>query len=244
MTKNLPILGFKVSTEPVKQIIEYCLNDGKNLVVNTINPHSYIEQKSDKDFRDALLKSDVLIPDGSGIVFAARYLKGVRISKIAGYELFTETMKLLNQNKGKVLFLGSSHNTLAKIKERASKDFENVDVYTHSPPFKPAFTEDDYAEFVRIINEFSPDVLFVGLTAPKQEKLIESIRNRIDVKFSSGIGAVFDFYAGTINRPSSIWIKLHLEWFVRLIGEPKRLWRRNFISTPLFLKDVLLSKKH
>ena len=68
MTKNLPILGFKVSTEPVKQIIEYCLNDGKNLVVNTINPHSYIEQKSDKDFRDALLKSDVLIKilNGSG----------------------------------------------------------------------------------------------------------------------------------------------------------------------------------
>ncbi len=95
---------------------------------------------------------------------------------------------------------------------------------------------------LNLINDFSPDVLFVGMTAPKQEKWLHEFKDRLNFDVASSIGAVFDFYVGTVKRPSKIWIKLHLEWLPRLLKEPKRLWRRNFISTPLFFFEILKFK--
>lgn len=242
MNCSTHILGFEVSKLSVSEIVTSSLFDERQLVVNTLNPHSYAEQKFDVEFKEALLSSDILIPDGSGMVLAAKFLNNVYIDKIAGYNLFLETMTQLSEAGGKVFFLGSTDSVLNKIVQRAKVDFPKVDVYTLSPPFKSDFDSSDVREFAREINDIKADVVFVGLTAPKQEKLIVKLKELTDVKFLSGIGAVFDFYAGTVKRPADIWLKLHLEWLVRLIGEPKRLWRRNFISTPVFLIDLLKSK--
>ena len=92
---------------------------------------------------------------------------------------------------------------------------------------------------VEAVNAFQPDYLFVGMTAPKQEKWVYENRNKLNATLICSIGAVFDFYAGTVQRSSQFWISLGLEWFPRLLREPKRLWRRNFISTPRFIIDVL-----
>jgi len=80
------------------------------------------------------------------------------------------------------------------------------------------------------------------MTAPKQEKWLHQHKDDLEFTISSCIGAVFDFYAGTVERPKQIWIDLNLEWLGRLVKEPKRMWRRNFVSTPLFLFDLLLFK--
>jgi len=242
MTFTTNVLGFEVSRLSVSEIVTSSLIDEKQLVVNTLNPHSYAEQKQDCEFKNALITSDVLIPDGSGMVLAAKFLNNIGIYKIAGYNLFFETMTQLSKTGGKVFFLGSTDTVLNKIVERAKVDFPKVEVYTLSPPFKNDFDDDDLADFSKKINDNKADVVFVGLTAPKQEKLIVKLKEFTHVQFLSGIGAVFDFYAGTVKRPSDIWLKLHLEWLVRLIGEPKRLWRRNFISTPIFLIDLLKCK--
>ena len=92
------------------------------------------------------------------------------------------------------------------------------------------------------VNNFNPDVLFVGMTAPKQEKWVYQNKERLNAKIICSIGAVSDFYAGTVQRVNKIWIDLHLEWFRRFLNEPVRLWQRNFISTPLFLLEILLYK--
>lgn len=88
---------------------------------------------------------------------------------------------------------------------------------------------------VAAINEARPDVLWVGMTAPKQEKWIHRNRGELRVPFMGAIGAVFDFYAGTKSRPSRFWRKLGLEWLPRFLQEPRRLWERNLKSAPLFL---------
>jgi N-acetylglucosaminyldiphosphoundecaprenol N-acetyl-beta-D-mannosaminyltransferase len=240
--KTSKILGFDISTLPVNTIVSDSLITTSQLVINTLNPHSYVEQKNDKGFSDALLQSDILIPDGSGIVIAAKLLNKESILKVAGYDLFYETMQQLNKINGKIFFLGSTDNVLTKIINRANKDFPNVEVEVLSPEFKSEFNNDDIISFSHLINQFCPDVVFVGLTAPKQEKLINQLKHYTDVKFFSGIGAVFDFYAGTVKRSHKIWINLHLEWLPRLIMEPKRLWKRNFVSTPIFIIDVLKHK--
>ena len=211
-------------------------------VINTINPHSYITAKKDTLFREALNESDLLIPDGTGIVIAAKIVNNKRIRKIAGADLHSFLLDKMNNVNGKIFYMGSSQNVLAKIEEKIKKEYPNITVKSYSPPFKPEFTKEDNDTIVDLINEFDPHVLFVGMTAPKQEKWLHEHKDRLDFKVASSIGAVFDFYAGTVKRPSQVWIDLHLEWLPRFIHEPKRLWKRNLISTPLFLLEILKYK--
>lgn len=239
---KINILGFDVTTQSVSEIVNKAFSSSQLTIVNTINPHSYVETKTDSAFRDALFESDELIPDGAGISIAARILHGKELKRVAGFDLFEETMSVLNATSGKVFFLGSSETVLKAIEERVSKEYSNIEVKTLSPPFKSEFGTEDINDFSLAINDFSPDVVFVGLTAPKQEKLIRQISGSVDTKMISGIGAVFDFFAGTVKRPNKIWITLNLEWLGRLIAEPKRLWKRNFVSTPIFLFDLVKGK--
>jgi len=211
-------------------------------VVNTINPHSYVTAKSDKEFEEALQDSDFLIPDGSGIVLAASQINKKVIKKIAGADLHRFLLSEMDKKSGKVFYMGASQDTLNKIEKRVKLEYPNISVQSYSPPFKAKFSDEDDKIIISKINEFQPDVLFVGMTAPKQEKWLHKHKNELDFKVASSIGAVFNFYAGTVERPSQFWIDIHLEWLPRFLKEPKRLWRRNFVSTPLFLWDVLLYK--
>lgn len=211
-------------------------------VVNTINPHSYVTAKNDVLFEEALRDSDFLIPDGSGIVLAAKQINKKVIKKIAGADLHKFLLEKMNNHGGKVFYVGASQNTLDKIEEKIKKEYPGIKVQSYSPPFKPEFSSEDNDLIVAKINTFIPDILFIGMTAPKQEKWLHQHKKELDFKVASCIGAVFDFYAGTVERPGQFWINVHLEWFLRLLREPKRLWRRNFLSTPLFLIDIIKYK--
>src|SRR5690606_3127812 len=143
----------------------------------------------------------------------------------------------LNCN-AKVMFMGSAESTLDKIAEKARVEFPNIDfVGFYSPPFKTEFDNDDNERMLEAIRLAGPDVLWVGLTAPKQEKWLYENRSKINVPFCGAIGAVFDFYSGTVRRPPRVVQKMGLEWLLRLIQEPRRLWRRTIFSTPIFLRD-------
>lgn len=232
----MELLGYDIYSDTVDTIL---LSENKQ-VINTINPHSYITAKTDAKFSEALHKSDILLPDGSGIVMAAKWLNDEYITKVAGSDLHIHLLQQLNANNGKCFYMGASQSTLEKIKEKLRTEYPNITPEFYSPPFKPEFTDDENDAIIQEINGFKPDVLFIGMTAPKQEKWLHQHKNILEVKIACSIGAVFDFYAGTVIRPSQFWIDLHLEWLPRLLKEPKRLWRRNFISTPLFLLDIFL----
>jgi N-acetylglucosaminyldiphosphoundecaprenol N-acetyl-beta-D-mannosaminyltransferase len=230
-------MNYKVFTENLN-----VLDLNKRQIINTINPHSYVTAKEDSKFKKALFSSDILIPDGSGIVFAAKQLHNRKIKKIAGYNLHHFLLSEMNKKNGKIFYMGASENTLFRIEEKIKNEYPNVEVGFYSPPFKDSFTEDENYQIIKNINAFNPDVLFVGMTAPKQEKWLYDNEKKLNFTIASSIGAVFDFYAEVVPRPSNIWIKLHLEWLARLLAEPRRLWKRNFISTPKFLFDMLLYK--
>ena len=89
---------------------------------------------------------------------------------------------------------------------------------------------------------FQPDILFVGMTAPKQEKWVHIFKENLNAKVICSVGAVFDFYSGNIHRSSEFWIRLNMEWLPRLIKEPRRLFYRNFVSTPKFIIEVIFFK--
>ncbi len=228
--------NLKLFKSPLQEIIP------SKALISTLNAHSYNIVQKDKDFQTALLYSDVLLPDGISVVWAMRMLNGEKIAKIAGADLFLYEMDRMNAINGKCFFLGSSDGTLKKIQQRAEKEYPNVKVYTNSPPYKPEFSDEDNKTMIDAVNAVQPDVLFVGMTAPKQEKWAYSNFNQLTTGHVCCIGAVFDFYAGTIDRAPKWMIKIGMEWFYRLIKEPRRLWRRYLIGNVKFIGSVIVEK--
>jgi len=260
-----------------------------SLLINTINAHSYNVACKDKEFAAALQKSDVLLPDGISVVWATRLLTGLKINKIAGADLFEYEMERLNkpasqtktatdtpyfakntgmervasvrERRSKALFIGSTEATLQKIKDRAGKEYPGVELYSYSPPYKPEFSVEDNAAIYAYINTIQPDVIFIGMTAPKQEKwaarLVDSSRLTVESKERKEqevdtinyplpsnchvccIGAVFDFYAGTVRRAPRWMIQLGLEWFYRLLKEPRRMWKRYLVGNLIFVLSII-----
>lgn len=220
------------------------LPEGK-LLINTINAFSYDNARKDVLFSEALQKGDVLIPDGISIVKACRFLnaKSQPKERIAGWNLFEYEMGKLNRVGGKVMFLGSSDAVLNLIRQRVAEKYPKIEVDTYSPPYKPEFSDEDNEAMISAINHSNPDLLWIGMTAPKQEKWAYTHLNRLDVHCHIGtIGAVFDFFAGTVKRAPERWQRAGLEWLYRLLSEPRRMWRRYFIGNAKFIYYIMVEK--
>ena len=218
--------------------------DGKFLI-DTVNAHSFVVAQKDAAFAEALLSADALLPDGISIVKACRCLQmqSAPDEKIAGADLFAFEMDMLEKKGGTCFFLGSSPQVLEKIVDRAATDYPHIRVITYSPPYKPDFTPEESQAMVDAVNAADPDLLWVGMTAPKQEKWLHDHWAELDIHCHAGaVGAVFDFFAGTVERAPQKWIDLGLEWLYRLIREPRRTWRRYLVNNPKFLRLVLKEK--
>lgn len=240
--KTLTILGSKAELAS--------LPEGK-LLINTVNAHSFNTAKKDQLFADALTNGDVLIPDGVSIVKACKWIKAKSQPKerIAGWDLFSFEMEKLERESEElrtkseeskiVMFMGSSQKVLDLIVKRAAVDYPHLKVVTYSPPYKPEFSDEDNKAIIDAINAANPDLLWIGMTAPKQEKWTYSHWNELNIHCHVGtIGAVFDFFAGTVERAPIWWQEHGLEWLYRLMKEPKRMWRRYIIGNTLFLWNM------
>jgi N-acetylglucosaminyldiphosphoundecaprenol N-acetyl-beta-D-mannosaminyltransferase len=230
-------LGYELFTG---ELTEITFEEKK--IINTLNQYCYCMAECDSVYKHTLQHSDILLPDGVSIVRAVKFLYGKKIKKIAGADLHQYLLQQLNKTGGSCFYLGSSENTLQKIKNRATREYPSVRVGTYSPPFKNEFSEADNAAMIEAVNKFQPDVLFIGMTAPKQEKWAFACKAALNAKVICSIGAVFAFYAQTVKRPHKFWISLGLEWFIRLIKEPKRMWRRYLYYGPVFFFDLLKNK--
>ena len=241
--KTLTILGSKAELAS--------LPEGK-LLINTVNAHSFNTAKKDQLFADALTNGDVLIPDGVSIVKACKWIKAKSQPKerIAGWDLFSFEMEKLERESEElrtkseeskiVMFMGSSQKVLDLIVKRAAVDYPHLKVVTYSPPYKPEFSDEDNKAIIDAINAANPDLLWIGMTAPKQEKWTYSHWNELNIHCHVGtIGAVFDFFAGTVERAPIWWQEHGLEWLYRLLKEPKRMWRRYIIGNTLFLWNMV-----
>lgn len=208
------------------------------LLINTLNAHSFNIAQTDKVYAKALYSCDVLLPDGISVVLAMRLLYGKQLEKIAGADLFFYEMDRLNKMKGKCFFLGSNIETLKRITIQAKKHYPHVKIESYSPPYKAEFNNSDNQQMLTEINNYKPDVLFIGMTAPKQEKWAYEHYHKLEVGHVCSIGAVFDFFAGTVSRSPQWMINAGFEWLYRLLREPRRMWRRYIIGNTKFVYNV------
>lgn len=208
-----------------------------------INPHSYVVSKQQPDFACALLNSDWLVPDGSGIVLASYVLRGKIRNRITGSEIFNSVNSGLASRGGRIFLLGATDEVLGLIRARLKVEMPGIEVSGQiSPSFTSEFSESENNSIVAAINAAGPDVLWVGMSSPKQDLWIYRNRDRLNVKFAASVGAVFDFYSDKVKRSPRVFQILGLEWLPRLLQEPRRLWRRTFVSAPIFLWDLLQAR--
>ena len=164
-------------------------------------------------------------------------------SASADHSTFNTQHSPLRSPQRTVMFMGSSQKVLDLIVKRTAEVYPHLKIVTYSPPYKPEFSEEDNKAIVEAINAADPDLLWIGMTAPKQEKWTYSHWNELNIHCHVGtIGAVFDFFAGTVERAPMWWQRHGLEWLYRLLKEPQRMWRRYIIGNALFLWNMLKEK--
>jgi N-acetylglucosaminyldiphosphoundecaprenol N-acetyl-beta-D-mannosaminyltransferase len=235
------IAGYKITTQGidsgVEQVVRWIKVGDRGRYLVCANPHSLELARKDTLFREAICNADLVTPDGIGIVLASKIHNGTIRGRVTGSDIFLGLSRALNQEKGyRYFFLGSTEETLNLIKERMKVEFPNIEVAgTYSPPFKTEFSEADSKAMIESVNRAQPHVLWVGMTAPKQEKWVFQHRDQLQVRFIGPIGAAFDFFAGTKKRSGEWFRDRGYEWLPRLFREPRRLWHRNFVTFPIFV---------
>jgi len=209
------------------------------------NVHAVVEMQRDPGLEDAIANADMVLPDGMPVAWMLRQLGFPAQERINGPDFMRLYCARAEQLGKPVYFYGSTSTTLAALKCWAALDFPDLKIAgTISPPFRDLTPEEDEA-VVNRINASGAGVLFVGLGCPKQEQWMAAHRDRIQAVMI-GVGAAFDFHAGTLKR-APLWMQRSgLEWLYRLYSEPRRLWKRYLVSNSLFLAGAfkqLLDKR-
>lgn len=226
----------------IEMLVDVCSSEEKPKTLFCANPHSLVTASSDMEFLSALQSADFLIPDGAGVVLASKMMHGSIRERVSGPDVLEHLTHRLHSLGGfSYFFLGSTQETLDELMRRMHMDFPFIEVKgTFTPSFSSEIPEEENERIITLINAVRPTVVWVGMTAPKQEKWIAKNKGRlIHTQLICAVGAGFDFFSG-IKKRSPEWAREnYFEWLPRLMREPHRLWRRNFISTPLFLFNII-----
>lgn len=230
------VLGFAVTglsvAECGERLAAWALTSEVCRTAVCLNAHAIAVAEEDGDFATALRSADLLVPDGAGVVLSSRLLGTGLRRRVTGWDLFHSTsVNLSATGAGKYFFLGATEGTLRTIRTNMSRDYPNITVVgCHSPPFQVQFSAGEVASMVERINDSGANVLWVGVSAPKQEKLLHLMKPSLRTGTAGAIGAVFDFFAGSVQRPPRLLQVAGLEWAGRLFREPRRLGRRILVS--------------
>jgi N-acetylglucosaminyldiphosphoundecaprenol N-acetyl-beta-D-mannosaminyltransferase len=233
---GIPI-GVPSLEDAVMDAVSAIESRSRQIVFACANSNSMNVARNDETFRQALLDADQLVADGIGVSLVARLARKNVGPRIIGQQYYEAILrKLQARGHGRVFFFGSSQSVLNLLRQRFTAEYPDLVLSgTISPPFGE-WSKQQNDEFIHTINAANPDVLWVGMTAPKQEKWVFQNRQRLLVPVIGSIGAVFDFHAGTV-KASPRWIRrCGLEALYRLVAEPKRLWRRVLVSNVNFVR--------
>lgn len=216
----------------------YLLNRSKYSMIFTPNPEIVMMAQKDLEYKDILAEGDLVIPDGIGIILASRIKKLGLDKRLPGIEMMENILKYCNNAQKSIYLLGSNADNVEKAAENIKSEYPNIDIKGYHDGY---FDDTEELQIVDKINEVKPDILFVAMGAPKQEKWMYKHRKILNVKVAMGVGGAVDVWSGAVKRAPKLFRKIHLEWFYRIVTNPKRI-KRSFVL-PQFLLKVLLSRR-
>jgi N-acetylglucosaminyldiphosphoundecaprenol N-acetyl-beta-D-mannosaminyltransferase len=243
--ENLPIamiLGVKVhaiTNAQTMKLIEHFIADGKPHQLTTVNPEFVVRAQRDDEFRRIINKSALALPDGIGLIKAARLLGITPLpERVAGSDLVIRLAELSHSRGYRIFFLGAQPGVAESAIDRLRSQFPNMQV-AGAFAGSPALSENE--AIVDRILVAAPQILLVAYGAPQQDKWIARNLDRLQIPVCMGVGGSYDFLAGVIRR-APVWIqRLELEWLHRLVMQPWR-WRRIWNAVPVFSWLVLKQK--
>jgi len=224
------------SSSEIRTILEsLLLNHVSNYQIVTFNTDFLRIASTDSNFKSICRNSYMVVPDGIGITFLVWLKYRAKISRITGSDLFNICFDIADKFSLRIALVGSSEETLSRLETVSHQKWQNALVFTVSPPLKFEKNNDLNTEVINSLKDFKPDILLVALGCPRQEKWIFANQKSIGATVGIGVGAVFDFYSGTIKRAPLFIQKIGMEWLWRLVHEPVRLGKRYLLDDLPFL---------
>lgn len=232
------VLGVSVSMVSLDQatnmIVDWA-DKGRPSTVAVTGVHGVMEAQDDPSFRQILNEASLCVPDGVPLVWCGRAAGYRGISRVFGPDLMLRVSDALARREGSAFYYGGNEGIADELAATLARRFPGLRTAgTFCPPFRD-LTEAEEAEIVARINASGADVVWVGLSTPKQERWMAAFRDRLRTPVLIGVGAAFDYNTGRIQRAPAWMQAAGLEWFFRLVQEPRRLWRRYMRNNPRFI---------
>ena len=245
--KDIPvcnIMGVNIAAINMDWLIKYTTKHIKELSGDYMcvsNVHTTVTASENPEYCRIQNEGIMAIPDGGPLSSVGRK-RGYDMSRTTGPSYMEELFSRAKENKFRHYFYGSSEETLSKLELELKKKYPDLIIAgMYSPPFRELTDEED-ENVIEMINECSPDFVWVGLGAPKQEIWMNRHQGKIN-GFMVGVGAGFDYFAGNINRAPEWMQRLNLEWLYRLLQDPKRMWKRYITTNPKFICHAVIRKE-
>lgn len=237
------ILGVHVTptnTPDALNKIELAVAQKQKGYVCVTGVHGIMESQEDSKLKDILNAAYLNVPDGMPTVWLGRFHGFHEMRRVYGPDFMLEVCGKLREKNVRHFFYGGNTGVAEKLKLNLTEKFPGLNVVgTYTPPFRPLNREEEN-QLIQQVKELRPDILWVGLSTPKQERFMSEYLQKLDVSVMLGVGAAFDVHTGNIKDAPKWMQNSGLQWFHRLLQEPKRLWRRYLINNPKFLFKVFL----
>ena len=231
-------------SQALEKIDELVINKKPSYVV-TPNVDHIVKLENDNEFRKVYEEADLILTDGQPLIWISKLIKNPIIEKVSGSDLFPKVCELASKKGYKVFLLGAAEGVAKTAADKLITKYQGLDIVgTYSPPFGFEKDKTEINKIIKMINEVKPDILAVGLGAPKQEKFIWKFKDKLNVPVSLAIGASIDFEAGNVKRCPKWMSKKGLEWFYRFLKEPKRMFKRYMIDDIAIIKIYFKYKKN
>jgi N-acetylglucosaminyldiphosphoundecaprenol N-acetyl-beta-D-mannosaminyltransferase len=239
---RVDVLGVGVSVTSIEHSLREItgwMERGERHYVCVAGVHGVMESQRDPELLRIHNHSGLTVPDGMPIVWAGRYAGAGEMDLVRGTDFTLALCERAAQRGWSSFFYGGAPGTPELLAKRLRERFPGLEIAgTFSPPFRPLSERED-AEAVELINSSAADLVWVGLSTPKQERWMWTHRARLRAPALIGVGAAFDVHAG-LKREAPRWMRpLGLEWLYRLAREPRRLWRRYLRYNPLFVASIV-----
>jgi N-acetylglucosaminyldiphosphoundecaprenol N-acetyl-beta-D-mannosaminyltransferase len=229
------VIGFKFINNTMDELVNEVhgrISHSQKTFIVTVNPEIIMYSQSDSHYNKVLKEADIITPDGAGIIMASKILGDPLQERLAGFDLMERLLMVSNKHNYGIYLLGTKPNVIDLTAANIKKKYPNINIVG----FHHGYFDDDQ-NIINEIKEKKPDIVFLGLGFPYQEKWISKNKSQFSKGIFMGVGGCFNVWAGVDKRAPRIWRELNLEWFYRLLMQP---WRyKRMTAIPIFLKKVL-----
>lgn len=239
---KVSVLGVDVDNLSMKETIEFIdssVKRGENIHQVAVNAYIFVLLKGNKEVKESIINGNLISADGQSVVWASRFLGDPLKERVTGIDLMDELVKLAHQQNYKIYLFGAEEHIVKKVVEVYSKEY--------SPSIIAGFRNGYYSveeesEIVKEIASSGAHFLFVAMGSPKKELFLYKYREQLNLRFIMGVGGTFDVIAGKVER-APLWMqKSGLEWFYRIVQEPRRMWKRYLVTNTQFIYYVIREK--